>query len=682
MMKKLLSVIITAVMVISALPVTVFASDVSVIEPEDYFKETVRSREGAYTTYVLNDEGQDVELETAAASGTAVGDIPAAYDSRDYGRVTSVKDQNPLGSCWSFAFCAAAESSLISQGYASSDIDLSEAHLLWFRTANYVEGSDIPVQQDKINTIKNTFDDGGNDFDAMATAARWSGFTTEEKFPYIRSTDTTGMQFDEEDMFDSEYSLVSARKLTKNNTNEVKQSIMQYGAVTAQIYYTKDALNYLDNGECNHYQKKQSGSNHAVTVVGWDDNYDAGKFIIKPASGNGAWLIKNSWGDDTNDAGYFWLSYYDRSVGNFMEVVAKPAGEYDNNYQYDGVTCTAAIAFQRKAYGANVFTAKGYEKIGGCGFYTYSSSAINVTLSLYTGLSNESNPKSGTLCESKTVSVNKEGYFTVDFNGEYDVEPGEKFSIVALYSSSTGTAMIPYESRTTFDYTYGTQAGQSFYSSDGSAWTDVAETTNRGNIPLKVFTKDSEGAEAVSMTFTSIPQTVCNEGDFVDLSGVGVEVEYADGRTALIGRELLHINPVDTTTAGKKTVTVYYKNIGIDINITVTGPEEETVEEEPGEKVYITELRIVRMPYKTEYCTGEEIDTLGLILEAEYSNGSTGIINSGYKLSTDTAKGSGSKKITVSYEGVKVSFNIEVTFDAGRILREFIHNLLYFWIQH
>ena len=682
MMKKIISVVITAMMIISAFPMAAFALDVSVIEPDDFFKETVRNREGAYTTYVLNDEGEDVELETAAASGTAVGDIPVAYDSRDYGRVTSVKDQNPLGSCWSFAFCAAAESSLISQGYASSDIDISEAHLLWFRTANYVEGSDIPVQQDRINTIKNTFDDGGNDFDAMATAARWSGFTTEEKFPYIRSTDTTGMQFDEEDMFDSEYNLVSARKLTKNNMNEVKQSIMQYGAVTAQIYYTKDALNYLESGECNHYQKKQSGSNHAVTVVGWDDNYDAAKFIIKPAAGNGAWLVKNSWGDDTNDAGYFWLSYYDKSVGNFMEVVAKPAGEYDNNYQYDGVTCTAAIAFQRKAYGANIFTAKGYEKVGGCGFYTYSSSAINVTLSLYTGLSDENNPKSGTLCESKTVSVNKEGYFTVDFNGEYDIETGEKFSIVALYSNSTGTAMIPYESRTTFDYTYGTQAGQSFYSSDGSAWTDVAETTNRGNIPLKVFTKDSEGAEAVSMSFTSLPQTVCKEGDEIDLSGVGVEVEYADGRTAIIGRDLLHINPVDTKTAGKKTVTVYYKNIGIDINITVMGLEEETVEEESGEKVSITELRIVRMPYKIEYRTGEIIDTFGLILEAEYSDGSTNIISSGYKLNKDTANGSGSKKITITYEGVKTHYNIEVTFDAGHLLRDFIHNLLYFWIKH
>ena len=613
MMKKILSVILTVMLIVSAVPTVVFALDVENTEPADFYKEYNYTREGLLSTCYFDENGREIDLTEEKEFNTLkAAAIPSYYDSRDYGRVTSVKNQNPLGSCWAFAFCAAAESSLIAQGYADSSIDLSEAHLLWFRAANYIEGSNIPVQQDRINTVQNTFDDGGNDFDAMATAARWSGFAKEEDFPYVRSTDTVAMQFSADDMFTSDYNLVSARSLTKNDMDEVKASIMKYGAVTAQIYYTKDALNYLENGECNHYQKKQSATNHAVTIVGWDDDYDATKFKTVSTKGNGAWLVKNSWGTEQNDEGYFWLSYYDRSCGEFTEVVAKPAGDYDNNYQYDGVTCTAALAYLTKAFGANVFTANGYENVKGCGFYTFSSTNTEVTVSLYTNLTDADDPKSGTLRESKTVIADKEGYYTVDFDGEYGVEPGEKFAVVAKYYNYGGTAMIPYESRTTCDYTYGTDFGQSFYSENGSAWTDVATTANRGNIPIKAFTKNC--------------------------------VIVADEE-----------------------------------------PIEEPIEEAAEtlvEKPVVQELRIVRYPYKLDYKSGESIDTMGLVLEAVYDDGTTKNVKSGYKLNTETAKGSGNKNITITYENVKISYKIEVVFDAGTILRNFIENLLFGWLRH
>ena len=42
--------------------------------------------------------------------------------------------------------------------------------------------------------------------------------------------------------------------------------------------------------------------NHAVVIVGWDDNYDKSNFLQKPKN-NGAFLVRNSWG--TNDHGYY-----------------------------------------------------------------------------------------------------------------------------------------------------------------------------------------------------------------------------------------------------------------------------------------------------------------------------------------------------------------------------------------
>ena len=48
-------------------------------------------------------------------------------------------------------------------------------------------------------------------------------------------------------------------------------------------------------------------ANHAICVVGWDDNYSKDNFNSKPA-GDGAFLIKNSWGSTQS---YFYISYYD-----------------------------------------------------------------------------------------------------------------------------------------------------------------------------------------------------------------------------------------------------------------------------------------------------------------------------------------------------------------------------------
>ena len=653
MLKKVLSVILTVMLVLSVIPTVVFALDDGNSEPMDFYKEYHYTKEGAASAYYTNSSGDEVEINDEAIDFENMT-IPSCFDSRNYGRVTSVKNQNPLGSCWAFAFCAAAESSLIAQGYADSSIDLSEAHLLWFRAANYVEGSDIPVQQDKLNTVNNTFDDGGNDFDAMATVARWSGFAKEEDFPYVNSTDTSAMQFSTDDMFAADYNLVSARSLTKNDMDEVKTSIMKYGAVTAQIYYTKDALNYLENGECNHYQKKQSATNHAVTIVGWDDNYSASKFKVVPTKGDGAWLVKNSWGSEQNDEGYFWLSYYDRSCGEFTEVVAKPAGDYDNNYQYDGVTCTAAIAYLGNAYGANIFTANGQEKIKGCGFFTFSSTNTEVTVSLYTNLTDENNPKSGTLRESKTVYADKEGYYTVDFNGEYEVNPGEKFAVVAKYYNYGGTAMIPYESRTTFDYTYGVDVGQSFYSENGSAWTDVATTTNRGNIPLKVFTKDAGTVSIKSARISSLPTTDYIVGDAIDLTGLKVTVTYSNGKTTVIGFEDLDVSNFDTQTAGTKTVTVTYCDFEMTFDVIVENPAEEPVIE-----VVPQAIEISKLPAKTEYFAGDKLDATGLEIKLINSDGSSEIVTSNFKAEADLSK-AGTATVKVTYLEFTTTFTVNV----------------------
>ena len=56
--------------------------------------------------------------------------------------------------------------------------------------------------------------------------------------------------------------------------------------------------------------------NHTVEVVGWDDTYGAEHFVKKPQK-DGAWLVKNSWGQkgyQGEGSGFYWISYEDGSL--------------------------------------------------------------------------------------------------------------------------------------------------------------------------------------------------------------------------------------------------------------------------------------------------------------------------------------------------------------------------------
>lgn len=76
----------------------------------------------------------------------------------------------------------------------------------------------------------------------------------------------------------------------------IKRAIKEYGAVSVGIhfnekdYYNEVTYGYMTNGS-------PSYTNHAVTIVGWDDSYSKDNFkeSCKP-NDNGAWIVRNSWG--------------------------------------------------------------------------------------------------------------------------------------------------------------------------------------------------------------------------------------------------------------------------------------------------------------------------------------------------------------------------------------------------
>lgn len=502
--KKFVSILLVVLILTSVAPMDVFAAELE----KDYYIQQVEyyDEDGARHTKFVDQDGNDVEDEEEVYFSTASvseSDLPTHWDSRDNGWVTSVKRQQPHGTCWAFAFCAAAESSLISQGYETNDsVDLSEAHLVRFKDC-YVEGSDIPVRQSKYTYDAgfDAFNAGGNEWEALAAVARGCGFTTEEKYPYSYLEED--MQFDDDCAFDRDYDIQSMQHFSNPYTFEddgtyslnattmekIKTSISTYGAVTTLYYDYSTGKSYqYRNGAGYYYQNTQTGQNHAVAIVGWDDTISASSFAITPP-GDGAWLVKNSWGSNTMDEGFFWLSYYDTSIYGFSEVVAVPKKDYDNNYQYDALEMTTyGLSFSNTLGVGNVYTSQNSMTVSGCGFQT-SASASQYKVCLYVDLTNKTRPNSGMLVESKTFVYNGvRGFYSLEFDNQYKLEPGDTFAIWIEVTRLDGSnANMPFE---TADANSGKQASQQGKSYSYRKSVSKYKWASTGNLPIKAYTKN------------------------------------------------------------------------------------------------------------------------------------------------------------------------------------------------
>ncbi|WP_170311499.1 lectin like domain-containing protein [Vallitalea okinawensis] len=423
---------------------------------------------------------------------------PTRYDLREQDRMTPVKEQGELGSCWALATTAALESTLLTQ--EGKIYDLSENNMVTQLSDYYSE------------SFHRNAGDGGDDNMAVGYLASWRGPVLETDDPYavngrekniVYRTGMDPVKHVQEALF------LPQRKDPLDN-ELIKDYVINYGGIFMTMWKGTPST-YGEFYHEDHFAwyypydyMNDKGGGHAITIVGWDDEFSKENFRMQPP-GDGAFIAKNTkgseWGHPNgieNMGGYFYISYYDGMLGDPLDGYVGSCvftridniDNYDHIYQYDLLGYTEPLVGQKKeSWFANRFIIdKGDgESLEALSFYTLEQ---NLDYEIWI---NESYTSQSSLNQMKKIQsghMDLPGYHTVDLDQVIGLQENQEIVVAVKLMSNTIKPSIAIESPNgDIASTAKAEHGESFIKTS-SSWSDLNMKRKDANVCLKLFTKD------------------------------------------------------------------------------------------------------------------------------------------------------------------------------------------------
>ncbi len=334
-----------------------------------YNNDTVSLNNTFYTTIVCS-EGINITLINNTFN---VAHLPVRYDSRDWVWVSEVKNQGNIQSCWTFGMTGAIESALLKSCGIKIDLSQNNMRNLMLKYSNY--GHKLITEAGMCSL-------------SVSYLVSWLGTFSQDYDSYDEFGKISPLISSGEDIHIQDVMFVS--NFAEDNGSYIKSAIFKYGSVDASFYgqATIDDVNpYYDPNNSAQYVDKFYDAIHEISIIGWDDNYPATNFLITPP-GNGAWIVKNSYGKDWGKDGIVYVSYYDKTLSvstNIDEyataIIIENDVHYNKNYQHDIVWSGDFISGENISY-ANLFYAVDDDLIAGVGTY-FERENINYTIEIY-----------------------------------------------------------------------------------------------------------------------------------------------------------------------------------------------------------------------------------------------------------------------------------------------------------
>ncbi len=540
--------------------------------------------------------------------------------------VTPVRFQNPFGTCWGFAAIAAAEISILgSVEYHEPDawktLDLSEKQLAYFTNVALDDPGNPQNGEGKhpenINDANEVYNTGGTGFLATATFGQGIGPSYEHKeeyhdyfvykgiksladyrylegefrnYSYSSSDDWTipeEYRFKQDFIMTDSVILPSPASRNFNNgyayydkaTTLIKEQLLDkrgvligFCADTSQPTQDSTEGIYIELNNWAHYTWTTSAQpNHAVTIIGWDDNYPKENFLAEhQPPDNGAWLVKNSWGSGEEDfpssgnmhwgipvaktdekgnpvvdengepvmigSGYFWLSYFDMSLSTPEAFCFEEANVSDIIDQYDYLSVSDISVNTQGSFIAmgNVFTAKTAQMLTQISCVT-ATEDNEVEYEVYILSDDYAVPEDGYLAAKGKISYPHAGFHKIQLPEAVFLQEGQHYSILlavrdkSFYLLNMPRALIlkGYLMNQTAIINHGES-----YIYDGYEWTDYADIVDElkqqdpyvdfggkidyDNFPIKGYSKPIAGDISLILTAeetTLAPREGANKTD-------------------------------------------------------------------------------------------------------------------------------------------------------------------------
>ena len=378
--------------------------------------------------------------------------LPAKFDLREVGWITPVRDQGNMGSCWSFGGVAAFESALLKNtgiAYDISENNMQDSMLIFSRYGS-----------DNIESA--------NEMIAAAYLLSWLGAFPQEYDIYDELGKLSPVIYTNQTIHLQDFVLIDDRNISIPGDPALKKAILKYGALAVLFDADQDAEGY--NITAGAFYHLTGTPDHAVALAGWDDNYPKENFATMP-EGDGAWIIKNSWGTQIGDGGYMYISYYDGTLSPDDMLTLQPVAyvfennlPYNKNYQYDFTGINQFMMNDNETselYGTpitnvNNFVSAEDDLIAAVGTY-FNQSGMDYTVKVAVN---------GVVVYTQNGVSPYRGYHTIKLDKYIPIKKGDKFSIYVT-SMALGFSVpkrVHYE------------AGVSLTNADDGSWKDLYQT--------------------------------------------------------------------------------------------------------------------------------------------------------------------------------------------------------------